>query len=138
LRTRSRSRTKHRGTLQSRIRPKRPRAPARPGYSRRRTRTAGPSGGDGVASGIAREGHAVSADTPFSDDAQYGASGATALSCASVRECHPSFRGSPGWRRLASQCRGRRRTHPVRFASYDVVRHRSDAEVECFLRAPGS
>ena len=26
----------------------------------------------------------------------------------------------------------------VRFASYDVVRLRSDAVVECFLRAPGS
>ena len=36
--------------------------------------------------------------------------------------------------------RGRLLTHPVRFASYDVVRLRADVEVERFLRsvAPGS
>jgi catechol 2,3-dioxygenase-like lactoylglutathione lyase family enzyme len=51
----------------------------------------------------------------------------------------PRSRAASGMRRRTPWASAiSRRTHPVRFASYDVVRLRSDAEVECFLRAPGS
>jgi len=84
LRTRSRSRTKHRKAPQARMRPKDPRTPARPGYSRRRRRTAAPSRGDDVTRRVASEGHAVPGETPcWMTPVQYGASDATALPCAS-------------------------------------------------------
>jgi hypothetical protein len=48
---------------------------------------------------------------------------------------------SPELQRISRLSAARRRSvadaggPPVRFASYDVVRLRSDAEVECFLRS---